>query len=145
MGMFAANIRKELHELAAMPPPEPCTFFLSPYNEPLAPSDVRSAPELVESGTTVDDIEESLRKGHEAHSGGTSASAAGLSRSFTEIHRYASRPSNDLHSNRGIAAVTDAGTAIGMSYLPRVKKEDKAVSPQRHDHGAPPHQAVEEV
>jgi len=125
--MFATNIGRELHELAAMPPIDPSEFFFSPYNEPLAPGDCRSAPEIIADGSKVADIEGALTKGHEKHAG-TSSDGPGISRSFTEIQRYGSRPSiatdDGAEPPRRIGQGLDTTVAIGMSYLPVVKKED---------------------
>lgn len=83
MGTFAVNIAKELHELAAMPPGDPADFFFSSLNEPLAPTDVRSAVELVSSGVTVREIQSALKTGHDGHTGT-------ISRSYTQLQRGSS-------------------------------------------------------
>lgn len=86
-----------------MPPQDPADFFFCPLNEPLAPMDVRSTSDLVQDEVTVEDIQESLSKGHGEHT-------HGISRSFTEAQRSRS--------------ITQDHTAIVMQSLPQVKRED---------------------
>ena len=106
MGAFAANIRKELREVAAMPPIDPSIFIFSNFNEPLGSADTRSAAELMEAGVDVDDIECALAR--------ESNRANGVERSYTDyreakMHEKAERSS------------------IMLGYMPKVKKEGSMV------------------
>jgi len=106
MGAFAANIRKELREVAAMPPIDPSIFIFSEFNEPLGSADTRSAAELMEASVDVDDIECALAR--------ESNRANGVERSYTDyreakMHEKAERSS------------------IMLGYMPKVKKEGSMV------------------
>jgi hypothetical protein len=82
MGAFASVIAKELRELSSMPANDPSDFFFSPFNEPLAPVDTRSALELVANNVPLYEIEDSLKRCHANHTG--------ISRSFTQLQRGSS-------------------------------------------------------
>jgi hypothetical protein len=99
LAFFCNVIRKELRELVAQPVLSPEDFFFTPYNEPLAPNDIRSATELLDDEVTVEDIETAFR--HKSN--------ATVNRSFTEAHML--RKSREYSSSV-------------MNYLPTVKREE---------------------
>jgi hypothetical protein len=48
---FCLSIQRELHEITAHTSPEPESFLFSPWNQPFAPSDRRSASDLTRNAT----------------------------------------------------------------------------------------------
>ncbi|KAF5383205.1 hypothetical protein D9615_004939 [Tricholomella constricta] len=48
---FCLSIQRELHEITAYTHPDPSTFIFSPWNHPFAPSDRRSAADLIHGPT----------------------------------------------------------------------------------------------
>ena len=47
---FCLVIQRELHEITAHTCPEPADFIFSPWNQPFAPADRRTASEILKTG-----------------------------------------------------------------------------------------------
>ena len=106
MGAFVANIRKELREVAAMPPVDPSEFIFSSWNEPLGSADTRSAAELVQAGVDVDEIECALAR--------ESNRSNGIERSYTDYREARMQEKAERSS-------------VMLGYMPKVKKEGSMV------------------
>jgi putative membrane protein len=50
---FCLSIQRELHEITAHTAPNPATYVLSPWNQPFAPADRRTAEDLMKQGGDV--------------------------------------------------------------------------------------------
>lgn len=106
MGLFVANIRKELREVSAMPPVDPSDFIFSAFNEPLGSADTRSAAELVADKVDVGEIEVALAE--------ESNRSNGIERSYTDYREAKKQEKAERQS-------------IMLGFLPKVKKERSPV------------------
>jgi len=79
LDQFCLQIQRELAEITAHPTPDPWSYIFSPWNQPFAPADRRSATEIIDENQRAAE--------HHGEPGVIQDVRHGLLRSYSEIVR----------------------------------------------------------